>query len=98
MCRVFKQPMFGMSRNLLLGRINIASWEKAGVLYPVKVIEWCSEVIHLFLGDTLGISCEDLSLNLIDGTSNGGKQELPSNTDVLSERKYWVITEANIYF
>lgn len=86
-----------MRRNSLLGRINIASWEKAGVLYPVKMIEWCSEVIHLFLGDTLGISCEDLSLYLIDSSSNGGKQELPSNTNVLWEGKYWVITESNIF-
>lgn len=62
-----------MEGDLLLGTMNIARWEKAGVLYPVKMIEWCSEVIHLLLGDTLGISCEDLSLNLIDSSSNGSK-------------------------
>lgn len=73
-----KTVTFRIQRNLLLGSI-----EDVGVLYPIEVIEGCSEFIHLFLGDTLGISCKDLSLHFIDSSGNGGQEEFPSNTDML---------------
>ena len=39
-------------------------------LYPVKVVERRSELIHLLLTDAFGITGQDLGLNLIDGTGN----------------------------
>lgn len=53
------------------------------VLYPVKVVERGSELIHLLLTDAFGITGQDLGLNLVDGSSNGCEEQLPPNTDML---------------
>lgn len=55
--------------------------------YPVKVVEGGSELIHLLLGDALGISCQDLGLHLIDGSGDSCQQQLPSDTDMLPRRR-----------
>lgn len=52
--------------------------------YPVKVVEGGSELVHLLLGDALGVPRQDLRLHFIDGPGNGCQQQLPSNTNVLS--------------
>ena len=51
------------------------------------MVEGGSELIHLFLGDALGISCEDLGLHLIDGSGDSCQQQLPSDTDMLPRRR-----------
>lgn len=52
-------------------------------LYPVKVVERGSELIHLLLTDAFGITGQDLGLNLVDGSSNGCEEQLPPDTDML---------------
>ena len=52
-------------------------------LYPVKVVEGRSELVHLLLADALGVAGQDLGLDLIDGTGDGGEKQLPTHTDVL---------------
>lgn len=52
-------------------------------LYSVKVVEGGSEFIHLLLADAFSITGQDLGLNLIDGSSDGCEQQLPSHPDVL---------------
>lgn len=56
-------------------------------VYPVKVVEGRSEFIHLLLANAFGITGQDLGLNLIDGSSDGCKEQLPSHTDVLLIRR-----------
>ena len=48
------------------------------------MVERGSELIHLLLADSFGISGQDLGFNLIDGSSNGCEEQLPPHTDVLS--------------
>lgn len=55
------------------------SWEQ----YPVKVVERGSELIHLLLADALGIPGQDLGLNLIDGSGDSSKEQLPPDADML---------------
>lgn len=57
-------------------------------LYPVKVVEGRSEFIHLLLANAFGITGQDLGLDLIDGSSDGCEQQLPSHPDVLLLRRY----------
>lgn len=57
------------------------------VAHLVKVVEGCPELLHLLLADALGISGEDLVLNLVDGAGNGGEQLLPAHSDVLGEKR-----------
>lgn len=52
-------------------------------MYPVKVVEGWSEFIHMLLANALSIAGEDLGLDLIYGSCDGGEQQLPSHTDVL---------------
>lgn len=52
-------------------------------LYPVKVVERGSEVIHLLLADAFGIPGQDLGLNLVDGSGDGCEEQLPPDTDML---------------
>ena len=52
--------------------------------YPVKVSEGRAELIHLLLADALGIAGQDLGLDLVDGSGNGGEELLPAHTDVLA--------------
>lgn len=52
-------------------------------LYPVKVVERGSELIHLLLADAFGIPGQDLGLNLVDGSGNGCEEQLPPDTDML---------------
>lgn len=47
------------------------------------MVEGRSEFIHLLLANAFGIAGQDLGLNLIDGSSDGCEQQLPSNPDVL---------------
>lgn len=51
--------------------------------YPVKVVEWCTELIHLFLANAFSITGQDLVLNFIDGPSNCSEELFPADTDVL---------------
>lgn len=51
--------------------------------YPVKVVEGGSEFVHLLLADAFGITGQDMGLDLIDGSSDGCEQQLPSHPDVL---------------
>lgn len=48
------------------------------------MVEGRPEFIHLLLTDAFGVAGQDLGLNLIDGTSDGGEEQLPSHTDMLS--------------
>lgn len=57
--------------------------QSGGELYPVKVVERGSELVHLLLTDAFGISGQDLGLNLVDGSSDGCEEQLPSNANVL---------------
>lgn len=41
--------------------------------------------MELLLADALGVTCQDLVLNLVDGSGNGGQQLLPAHTEVLQE-------------
>lgn len=52
-------------------------------VYPVKVVEGRSEFIHLLLANALGITRQDLGLDLVDGSSDGCEQQLPSDPYVL---------------
>lgn len=51
--------------------------------YPVEVVEGGPELVHLLLGDALGVPGQDLRLHLVDGPGNGCQQQLPSNPNVL---------------
>lgn len=57
--------------------------EESWKLYPVKVVEGGSELIHLLLADALGIPGQDLGLNLIDSSGDSCKEQLPPDTDML---------------
>ena len=50
--------------------------------YPVEVVKRGSEFVHLLLGESLGVSHEDLVLNLVDRQRHGGLQMLPADPDV----------------
>ena len=39
--------------------------------------------MHLFLADALGVSGQDLSLDLVDGASDGSEEQLPAHPNVL---------------
>ena len=43
-----------------------------------------AELIHLLLADALGVAGQDLGLDLVDGSGNGGEEQLPAHTDVLA--------------
>lgn len=51
------------------------------------MVEGGSELVHLLLGDALGVPRQDLRLHLIDGPGDGCQQQLPSNTDVLPRKR-----------
>lgn len=53
---------------------------------PVKVVEGGAELVQLVLADSLGISCQDLVLDFVDGAGDGGEELLPAHTDVLQRR------------
>ena len=55
--------------------------------YPVKVVEGGPKLVHLLLGNALGISRQDLRLYFVDGSGDGRQQHLPPNTDVLPKKK-----------
>lgn len=40
---------------------------------PVEVVEGSPELVQLLLGDTLGVSRQDLVLDFIDGAGDGGE-------------------------
>lgn len=49
----------------------------------VKVVEGGTVLMELLLADALGITRQDLVLDLVDGSCDGGEQLLPANTKVL---------------
>lgn len=51
--------------------------------HPVKVVEGGSELIELLLADALGITGQDLVLNLVNGAGDGGEELLPAHTNML---------------
>lgn len=53
--------------------------------YPVKVAKRGSELVHLLLTDALGVTGQDLGLDLIDGSGDGRQEQLPPDTDVLEK-------------
>lgn len=55
--------------------------------HPVKVVEGGSELVHLLLGDALGVPRQDLRLHLVDGSGDGRQQQLPSDTNVLPGKR-----------
>lgn len=52
------------------------------------MVEGRSELVHLLLADSLGVAGQDLGLDLVDGSSDGGEQQLPADADVL-QTKVW---------
>lgn len=54
-----------------------------GAIHLVEVVEGRPELLHLLLADALGITGEDLVLDLVDGAGDGGEQLLPAHADVL---------------
>lgn len=47
------------------------------------MVERGSELIHLLLADALGISGQDLGLDLVDGSGDSCEEQLPPNTNML---------------
>ncbi len=54
---------------------------------PVEVIEGSAELVQLLLADALGVSCQDLVLDFIDGAGDGGEKLLPAHADVLQREE-----------
>lgn len=55
------------------------------------MVEGGPELVQLLLADALGVSCQDLVLNFVDGASDGGEELLPAHADVLGRRRFSVI-------
>lgn len=53
---------------------------------PVEVVEGGPELVELLLADALGVAGQDLVLNLVDCSGDGGEQLFPAHTDVLPNR------------
>lgn len=49
----------------------------------VEVVEGGTVLIELLLADALSIARQDLVLNLVDGSGDGGQQLLPADTEML---------------
>lgn len=49
----------------------------------VKVVEGGAVLIELLLADALSVTRQDLVLNLVDGSGDGGQQLLPAHAEVL---------------
>lgn len=49
----------------------------------IKVVEGGTVLIELLLADALSIARQDLVLNLVDGSGDGGQQLLPADTEML---------------
>ncbi len=47
------------------------------------MVEGGAVFVKLLLADALSVTCQDLVLNLIDGSGDGGQQLLPTHTEVL---------------
>jgi len=58
--------------------------ETVNELYPVKVVERGSELVHLLLADAFGIPGQDLGLYLVDVSGDGGEEQLPPDANMLS--------------
>ncbi len=50
---------------------------------PVKVVEGGSELVQLLLADALGVTGQDLVLNLVNRAGDSGEELLPSHTHML---------------
>lgn len=55
------------------------------------MVEGGPELVELLLADALGVSRQDLVLDLVDGASDGGEELLPAHADVLGRRRLSVI-------
>lgn len=75
-----------MNRTMSICQAAPVAHMKNDIHYPVKMVERRSELIHLLLADAFSIPGKNLRLNLIDGSSNGGEEQLPSHTDMLLRR------------
>lgn len=53
----------------------------------VKVVEGSPVLNELVLADALGITRQDLVLNLVDGSGDGGQQLLPTHTKMLQKEQ-----------
>lgn len=53
----------------------------------IKVVEGGTVLVELLLADALSITRQDLVLNLVDGSGDGGQQLLPAHTEVLQGNK-----------
>lgn len=65
--------------------------------HPVEVVEGGSELVELLLADALGVTGQDLVLDFVDGSGDGGEQLLPAHADVLqrgdSVRNWTVVAD-----
>lgn len=59
------------------------TWPRAQAPDLVKVVERSAVLIQLLLADALSVTRQDLVLDLVDGSGNGGQQLLPSYMKVL---------------
>jgi len=50
------------------------------------VVEGGTVLVQLLLADALGVARQDLVLDLVDGSGDGGQQLLPTHTEVLQDR------------
>lgn len=53
----------------------------------VKVVEGSPVLDELLLADALGITRQDLVLDLVDGSGDGGQQLLPTHTKMLQKEQ-----------
>lgn len=52
----------------------------------VEVVEGGAVLKELLLADALGVTRQDLVLDLVDGSGDSGQQLLPTHTEVLQGR------------
>ena len=50
------------------------------------MVEGGTVLVQLLLADALGVARQDLVLDLVDGSGDGGQQLLPTHTEVLQDR------------
>lgn len=64
------------------------------------MVEGGAVLEELLLADALGVTCQDLVLDLVDGSGDGGQQLLPTHTEVLQGVKEESVTqtEALMFF
>lgn len=53
----------------------------------IKVVEGGAVLVQLLLADALGVTRQDLVLDLVDGSGDGGQQLLPAHTEMLQDKR-----------